>query len=125
MILKLPVVNPRNAANVAGLSLVGGAVSTALYQLFELTCPMRSMGLACPGCGCGRAAISFVFDGPAAAIREQPTALLLLLSLLLLASVGRLSWFSSGKWRSNFVIVMPIHLALGNLAFQLNRAGAI
>lgn len=125
MILKLPSVNPRDAANIAGLSLVGGAASTALYQIFDLTCPMRSMGFACPGCGCGRAAISFIFDGPAAAIRQQPTALFLLLSLLLLATVGRLPWFSSGKWRSSFVVLMPIHLAFVNLVFQLNRAGAI
>lgn len=125
MNLKLPAVNPRHAANVAGLCLVGGAATTAVYQLLELSCPMTLVGLACPGCGCGRAAISFVFDGPAAAIRQQPTALFLLLSLVLLATVGRLSWFSWGKWRSNFVVAVPIHLAFVNLVFQLNRAGAI
>lgn len=125
MTLHLPSVNPRHAANIAGLLLVGGAASTALYRFFELRCPTNLVGLACPGCGCGRAAVSFVLDGPATAMGQQPTAMFLLLSMVMLATVGRLSWISSQKWRSNFVVLLPIHLAFVNLVFQLNRAGAI
>jgi hypothetical protein len=85
---------------------------------------MKSLGLACPGCGCSRASFAILKDGPVEAFRVQPTAFLLLFSLFALAFIGRLAWVQHEKWRSNLVVLLPIHLAFVNLVFQLNRAVA-
>jgi hypothetical protein len=124
MILALPSVNSRYAANIASLTLLGGAAATVLYRALGLNCPMQSIGLACPGCGCGRAATALISDGPIAAFQQQPTALLFLASLVLLAAVGRLMWVSRERWLSHLVVLLPLHLAFANLVFQLIRAGA-
>jgi len=124
MILNLPSVNSRYAANIASLTLLGGATATVLYRTLGLNCPMQSIGLACPGCGCGRAAIALVADGPVAALQQQPTALLFLISIAILAVVGRTMWIATTRWRSYLVVLLPVHLAFGNLVFQLIRAGA-
>ncbi|CAB4627136.1 unannotated protein [freshwater metagenome] len=124
MILNFPLINSRYAANIATVTLAGGSAATVLYNSLGLNCPMQSIGLACPGCGCGRAAIAFVADGPMAAIQAQPTALLFLMSIVVLAVVGRTMWITTKRWRSYLVVLLPLHLAFGNLVFQLIRAGA-
>jgi hypothetical protein len=123
MILTLPSVNSRYAANIASLTLLGGATATVLYSSLGLGCPMQAVGLACPGCGCGRAATALISEGPIAAFQQQPTALLFLASLVLLAVVGRLMWVSKERWLSHLVVLLPLHLAFVNLVFQLIRAG--
>ena len=125
MILNLPLVSSRYAANIAALTLVGGASATFIYGFLGLNCPMQSIGLACPGCGCGRAAVALVSDGPITALRNQPTALLLLMSIVVLAVAGRTMWVTTKRWRAYFVVLLPLHLAFGNLVFQLIRAGAL
>ena len=124
MILNLSPISSRYAANIAALTLLGGSAATVLYRSLGLNCPMQSIGLACPGCGCGRAAVALVTDGPVAAIQQQPTALLFLMSIVVLAVFGRTMWIASERWRSYLVVLLPVHLAFGNLVFQLIRAGA-
>jgi hypothetical protein len=118
----IPAIDPRSSSRIASYVLTGGVVATIAYRAVGFECPMRSVGLACPGCGCGRATVALLRSGPVQAFREQPTALLFLLSLMALAFLGRLAWVQREKWRSNLVVLLPIHLALLNLVFQLNRA---
>ena len=118
----LPAIDVRASSRIAGYVLAGGAVATVVYRAIGFECPMRSVGLACPGCGCGRATVALLRSGPVQSFREQPTALLFLLSLVALASLGKLAWVQREKWRSNLVVLLPVHLALANLVFQLNRA---
>jgi hypothetical protein len=124
MMLSFAAVDSRTAANISALTLAGGSAATILYGSLGLGCPMQSIGLACPGCGCGRAATALISDGPIAAFQQQPTALLFLASLVLLAAVGRLMWVSKERWLSHLVVLLPLHLAFVNLVFQLIRAGA-
>lgn len=124
MKMNFSLVNSRYAANIAGLTLVGGLAATSIYRAAGLVCPMQSAGLACPGCGCGRAAVLLLTSGPIEAFRAQPTAFLFLSSIVILAVTGRLAWISQKKWSSNTVVLLPLHLAFLNLVFQLIRAGA-
>ena len=115
----------RSASNIAGWVLVGGAVSTVVYKSLGLRCPMQSVGLACPGCGCGRAFVAVLTDGPIEAFQLQPSALLFLFSLTILAVIGRLTWVADKNALSNVVVSLPLALGFGNLVFQLMRAGSI
>lgn len=115
--------NSQYAAKVATYVLAAGAVTTPIYSSIGLQCPMRSLGLACPGCGCGRALTSLISNGVQSAFRTQPTALLLLSTLFLLAITGRIDFVNRNKLTSSLVVLVPIHLAFVNLVFQLNRAG--
>ena len=101
--------------------MVGGAAMTAVYMPLGIRCPMQAMGFACPGCGCGRALIAVLRDGPLMAIQLQPTALLFLLSLTVLALIGRLTWVANKNAVSNALVSMPFALGFGNLVFQLMR----
>lgn len=125
MIAKDISYDARSASNIAGYVLVGGATLTALYAPLGLRCPMQSVGLACPGCGCGRASIALFREGPLEAFRLQPTALLFLFSITVLAVGGRWAWTTRQKWISNIVVALPILLGCVNLVFQLIRAGSI
>lgn len=110
------------SSRIAVVVLASGAFSTLVYRSVGLECPMRSVGLACPGCGCGRAATALMSDGLLSAFQQQPTASLLLMSLVVLAVLGRWQFVSLMKWRSNFVVLLPFHLAFANLVFQLIQA---
>lgn len=122
--IRMPRIDSKYAANIAGYVLLSGAVTTAIYRISGFQCPMRSIGLACPGCGCGRASIDLLKHGPLVAFQNQPTALLFLLSIVVLAFTGRWAWTIQKKWASSLVVMLPIHLAFANLVLQLIRAGA-
>ena len=49
-----------------------GSLTSLLYAIFNLHCPWKSIGLACPGCGCSRA-VSFVFNGKPLSFGEYGT----------------------------------------------------
>ena len=115
----------RAASNIAGWVLVAGAVSTLVYKRLGLRCPMQTVGLACPGCGCGRAFVAVLTEGPVEAFRLQPSALLFLFSLTILAVIGRLTWVANKNAFSNVVVSLPLTLGFGNLVFQLMRAGSL
>ena len=67
-----------------------GSLTSLLYAVFNLHCPWKSIGLACPGCGCSRA-VSFVFNGkPLEALHIQPTATLLITLLVFSAALAAL-----------------------------------
>lgn len=107
---------------VSASVLVGGVATTVVYSLLGARCPFRAAGLACPGCGCGRAATLMVTEGPVVSFQSQPTAFILLTLLTVLAILGvraRLKGSTSGGY---------LHLrflgaaALANLSLQLFRA---
>ena len=44
-------------SDIAVLTLGSGLISTVMFRVSGLQCPLRAIGLACPGCGCGRAVV--------------------------------------------------------------------
>jgi hypothetical protein len=106
-------------SDIAILTLGSGLISTVMFRVSGLQCPFRAIGLACPGCGCGRAVVSFFTRGPFEAVYSQPTALLLVLFICCIATLGRLKGINL---RRNYVLrVTGIAFVLGmsNLAFQI------
>lgn len=110
--------------SIASLSV--GALGTVLGKAFNLRCPFVSAGLACAGCGCSRAVTLALQDGLAAAFDRQPTALLLVVSLVLSATVStvatklvnreRIMGFITPRIAASAILLV----ALANLAYQLN-----
>jgi len=67
---------------ISVVTLSGGLLMMGFYSATGTGCPLAAVGLACPGCGCGRAGKSLLNDGPVVALQNQPTATLVVLSLL-------------------------------------------
>jgi hypothetical protein len=101
-----------------GALLIGG-VGTLVYERLEWSCPMKTVGLACPGCGCGQAAKVFFDRGPIEAFHVEPTAIVFLVSLLLLVTAWKVKIFHETALARNLVLIAPIGLGFTNLAFQL------
>lgn len=107
---------------VSASFLAGGAVTTVVYGLVGASCPFRALGLACPGCGCGRAVTVLATEGPVSSLRAQPTAFVLLAVLAAISILGMraglLGRKSSGYAHLRFLGAA----ALANLSLQLFRA---
>jgi len=71
--------NLRTLGIVSGATVGAGALGLLLSKIIGFSCPFRSMGFACPGCGCSRAVESLVQHGPLEMFRAQPTATIFLL----------------------------------------------
>jgi hypothetical protein len=71
--------NLRTLGIVSGATAGAGALGLLLSKIIGFSCPFRSMGFACPGCGCSRAVESLVQHGPLEMFRAQPTATIFLL----------------------------------------------
>jgi hypothetical protein len=71
--------NLRTLGIVSGATVGAGALGLLLSKIIGFSCPFRSMGFACPGCGCSRAVESLVQHGPLEMLRAQPTATIFLL----------------------------------------------
>lgn len=79
---RLSSMTPQQTTGMFAAIVGSGIATTGLYRVTGLSCPMSSLGLACPGCGCGRAATKFLQEGLVSALAAQPTATVLLLSLV-------------------------------------------
>jgi len=101
-----------------GALLIGGA-GALIYERFNWSCPMKSVGLACPGCGCGHAAKVLFDRGPIEAFDAQPTAVLFLATLLLLATAWKIKLLHKTALARGLVLFSPLGLGLINLIFQL------
>lgn len=114
----------RSLSWVWTLVLFGGAAGAGLSALTGFRCPWRSMGLACPGCGCTRAAVQFFTEGPLAAFRDQPTALLLLISLAVSSLIGVIPASSDrpARWLVPATVGSVVISGAMNLAYQLRIA---
>lgn len=106
--------------------LSAGGVGVAFGAAVGFRCPFASMGVACAGCGCSRAVTIAIQDGLAAAFERQPTALLLVVTLVLSAMVSvvatkrfdreRIMGFITPRIAASAMLLV----ALANLAYQLN-----
>lgn len=113
----------RVVSRVALLVLAGGAGGALLGQTIGYRCPWRSIGLACPGCGCVRAVVGFLSEGPLAALREQPTASLLVLLLAASAAIGLIpEAVPRSRWLGSAMAASVILAAASNLFYQLGVA---
>jgi hypothetical protein len=111
-----------HVSQLMGLTLLGGAVMSAFYRVTGTQCPFRAVGLACPGCGCGRAVGRFVTDGAAAAFRAQPTASLLVLAILVAGFLPLIPERHLGRLRGGYLLLLPMATACLNFAWQLRAA---
>jgi hypothetical protein len=114
--------HPRPLSNMSLSLLAGGVAGASLYGVLGWECPMRMIGLACPGCGCGRTASLLVSEGIWPAFRQQPTAFVLLSTLVLIAIVGRFKVASNRKHlRSSMAYSLPIVFAV-NFSYQVGSS---
>ena len=101
-----------------------GSLTSLLYAVFNLHCPWRSIGLACPGCGCSRA-VSFVFKGkPLEALRVQPTATLLITLLVFSAALAALVEIRTSiekRWMGSCLLCGLLVTGLINTVFQFSQ----
>ena len=73
--------NRRTLGIVSGATVGAGALGLLLSKIIGFSCPFRSMGFACPGCGCSRAVESLLQHGPLEMFRAQPTATIFLVMI--------------------------------------------
>lgn len=73
--------NLRTLGIVSGATASAGALGLLLAKTIGFSCPFRSVGFACPGCGCSRAVNSLIGDGPIEMFRTQPTATVFLVMI--------------------------------------------
>lgn len=110
---------------VVAASLTSGVVGLGLSRVVDFTCPFRSVGLACPGCGCTRATLGLLDGDVSGTLSSQPTAAVLLavlgLSVLWVAvaatdlgTVGR----KLRRW-SIIPLVMVLMTGVSNWIYQL------
>lgn len=110
---------------VVGASLASGAVGMGLSRIIDFTCPFRSVGLACPGCGCTRAALGLLDGDVSGTLSSQPTAAAFLTALALSALWVAVATTSSGVVGRNlrYKSVVPLGVVLmagfANWVFQL------
>jgi len=52
--------NLRTLGIVSGATTSAGALGFLLSKTIGFSCPFRSMGFACPGCGCSQAVVPMV-----------------------------------------------------------------
>ena len=101
-----------------------GSLTSLLYAVFNLHCPWKSIGLACPGCGCSRA-VSFVFNGkPLEALHIQPTATLLITLLVFsaaLASLVEIRTSIEKRWMGATLLCGLLVAGIINTVFQFSQ----
>lgn len=114
----------RRAIGIAcGMTIAVGACGATLAPFLGWTCPMRAAGLACPGCGCTTAFRTILSRGLPAALAAEPTAIALLIALVL----GVLASFFPRRQSLARVVVPGVGLLLmvtaaANVAFQVQVA---
>ena len=101
-----------------------GSLTSLLYAIFNLHCPWKSIGLACPGCGCSRA-VSFVFNGkPLEALHIQPTATLLITLLVFSAALAALVEIRTSiekRWMGATLLCGLLVAGIINTVFQFSQ----
>jgi len=108
-----------------------GAIGTLAGSALDYECPLRKIGLVCPGCGCGRAVTTLFSKGPIEMMTIQPTAgtlivflfLTIVLSLTLVLSKRISSDGISGI--SKTAIALLVVASLSNLVYQVTQIGKV
>lgn len=80
-------IEPRDYFLMSFVTLGIGGIGTLIGSVGSYKCPLNAVGLACPGCGCGRAVTTFFQSGPIKMYEAQPTAgaLVMVIGLLFLS----------------------------------------
>ena len=104
-----------------------GGIGTLIGSAGSYECPLRAIGLACPGCGCGRAVTTLFQSGPIKMYEAQPTAGALVMVIGLLLFVSAFSTFAESKWSSLTVKILPgvsilfAFSAIANFVYQISN----
>ena len=117
--------------SVSGAIVSFGAVGILAGNTLGYDCPLRKIGLACPGCGCGRAVTTLFSEGPIEMIARQPTAGTLI-AILFLAIVLSLNFVLSKRISSDQISrVSKLLIALlgvssvSNFIYQMTQVGKV
>ena len=97
-----------------------GGLGTLIGSVGSYECPLKSIGLACPGCGCGRAVTALIQSGPIKMYEAQPTASALVMIIGLLLFVSALSTFSESKLSEQLSKILPLVAILFVVAVVTN-----
>ena len=97
-----------------------GGLGTLIGSVGSYECPFKSIGLACPGCGCGRAVTALIQSGPIKMYEAQPTASALVMIIGLLLFVSALSTFSESKLSEQLSKILPLVAILFVVAVVTN-----
>lgn len=116
---------------VSSAILSFGAIGTLAENALGYECPLRKIGLACPGCGCGRAATTLFSKGPIQMMAQQPTAGILIV-VLLLTTVLSFAFIVSKRMSSDqisriskLVIALLGVAAVANCLYQVTQVGKV
>lgn len=101
------IIEPRDYFLMSSLTLGIGGLGTLIGSAGSYECPLRAIGLACPGCGCGRAVTALIQSGPIKMYEAQPTASALVIVIGLLLFVSVISTFSESKLSLRLAKTLP------------------
>ena len=120
-------IEPRDYFLMSFVTLGIGGIGTLIGSAGSYECPLRAIGLACPGCGCGRAVTTLFQSGPIKMYEAQPTAGALVMVIGLLLFVSAFSTFAESKWSSLTVKILPgvsilfAFSAIANFVYQISN----
>ena len=120
-------IEPRDYFLMSFVTLGIGGIGTLIGSAGSYECPLRAIGLACPGCGCGRAVTTLFQSGPIKMYEAQPTAGALVMVIGLLLFVSAFSTFAESKWSSFTVKILPgvsilfAFSAIANFVYQISN----
>ena len=120
-------IEPRDYFLMSFVTLGIGGIGTLIGSAGSYECPLRAIGLACPGCGCGRAVTTLFQSGPIKMYEAQPTAGALVMVIGLLLFVSAFSTFAESKWSSFTVKILPglsilfAFSAITNFVYQISN----
>jgi len=120
-------IEPRDYFLMSFATLGIGGIGTLIGSVGSYKCPLNAVGLACPGCGCGRAVTTFFQSGPIKMYEAQPTAGALVVVIGLLLFVSAFSTFAESKWSSLTVKILPgvsilfAVSAIANFVYQISN----
>ena len=130
--IKWLTIEPRDYFLMSFVTLGIGGIGTLIGSAGSYECPLRAIGLACPGCGCGRAVTTLFQSGPIKVYEAQPTAGALVMVIGLLLFVSSISTFTQSRWSSLTVKILPgvsilfAFSAIINFVYQIsNEEGKI
>ena len=125
--IKWLTIEPRDYFLMSFVTLGIGGIGTLIGSAGSYECPLRAIGLACPGCGCGRAVTTLFQSGPIKMYEAQPTAGALVMVIGLLLFVSAFSTFAESKWSSFTVKILPglsilfAFSAITNFVYQISN----
>ena len=120
-------IEPRDYFLISFVTSGIGGIGTLIGSAGSYECPLRAIGLACPGCGCGRAVTTLFQSGPIKMYEAQPTAGALVMVIGLLLFVSSISTFTQSRWSSLTVKILPgvsilfAFSAIANFVYQISN----